>query len=157
MNKVIRHVFPAGEEGFDPAAAHDLYSGTVEQVIFETLLTYDYLARPAKLVPLTAEALPQITDNGQTYTFKIKKGIYFTPDPGVQGREARARRRRLRLFAEAPDGSRRSARRGRGSLDGKIVGLDELADEGEEDRQVRLRREGRRASRRSTATRCASG
>ena len=68
MNKVIRHVFPAGEEGFDPAAAHDLYSGTVEQAIFETLLTYDYLARPAKLVPLTAEALPQITDNGHTYT-----------------------------------------------------------------------------------------
>ena len=51
MNKVIRHVFPAGEEGFDPAAAHDLYSGTVEQAIFETLLTYDYLARPSKLVP----------------------------------------------------------------------------------------------------------
>ena len=25
MNKVIRHVFPAGEEGFDPAGAHDLY------------------------------------------------------------------------------------------------------------------------------------
>ena len=85
MNKVIRHVFPAGEEGFDPAAAHDLYSGTVEQAIFETLLTYDYLARPSKLVPLTAEALPQITDNGQTYTIKIKKGIYFTPDPAFKG------------------------------------------------------------------------
>jgi len=39
MNKVIRHVFPAGEEGFDPAAAHDLYSGTVEQMIFEALFT----------------------------------------------------------------------------------------------------------------------
>ncbi|HET7031916.1 MAG TPA: ABC transporter substrate-binding protein, partial [Casimicrobiaceae bacterium] len=85
MNKVIRHVFPAGEEGFDPAAAHDLYSGTVEQAIFETLLTYDYLARPAKLVPGTAEALPQITDNGQTYTIKIRKGIYFTPDPAFKG------------------------------------------------------------------------
>ena len=85
MNKVIRHVFPVGEEGFDPAAAHDLYSGTVEQAIFETLLTYDYLARPSKLVPLTAEALPQITDNGQTYTIKIKKGIYFTPDPAFKG------------------------------------------------------------------------
>src|SRR5438093_11727560 len=85
MNKVIRHVFPAGEEGFDPAAAHDLYSGTVEQVIFETLYTYDYLARPAKLVPLTAEALPVITDNGQTYTIKVKKGIYFTPDPAFKG------------------------------------------------------------------------
>jgi len=85
MSKVIRHVFPAGEEGFDPAAAHDLYSGTVEQAIFETLLTYDYLARPSKLVPLTAEALPQVTDNGQTYTIKIKKGIYFTPDPAFKG------------------------------------------------------------------------
>src|SRR5215470_11696102 len=68
MNKVIRHVFPAGEEGLDPAAAHDLYSGTVEQAIFETLLTYDYLARPSKLVPLAAESMPQVTDNGQTYT-----------------------------------------------------------------------------------------
>src|SRR5947207_11510007 len=62
MNKVIRHVFPAGEEGFDPAAAHDLYSGTVEQAIFETLLTYDYLARPSKLVPLAAEAMPEVSD-----------------------------------------------------------------------------------------------
>ena len=83
--KVIRYVFPAGEEGFDPAAAHDLYSGTVEQAIFETLLTYDYLARPAKLVPMAAEALPDVTDNGQTYTFRIRKGVHFTPDPAFKG------------------------------------------------------------------------
>ena len=83
--KVLRYVFPAGEEGFDPAAAHDLYSGTVEQAIFETLLTYDYLARPAKLVPMAAEALPQVTDDGKTYTFKVRKGIYFTPDPAFKG------------------------------------------------------------------------
>jgi len=85
MDKVIRHVFPAGEEGFDPAAAHDLYSGTVEQAIFDTLLTYDYLARPAKLVPLAAEALPQVSDGGQTYTLKVRKGIFFTPDPAFKG------------------------------------------------------------------------
>jgi ABC-type transport system substrate-binding protein len=84
-NKVLRYVFPAGEEGFDPQAAHDLYSGTVEQAVFETLLTYDYLARPAKLAPMAAEAMPQVTDNGQTYTFKVRKGIYFTPDPAFKG------------------------------------------------------------------------
>ncbi len=155
MNKVLRAVFPAGEEGFDPAAAHDLYSGTVEQMIFETLLTYDYLARPAKLVPLTAEALPEITDNGQTYTFRLKKGIYFTPDPAFKGVEARARRRRLRVFAEAPDGPedplavdmarRRQDRRPR-----------RAGGEGEGDGQLRLRGEDCRASRRSTATRCGS-
>jgi ABC-type transport system substrate-binding protein len=88
MNKVIRHVFPAGREGFDPAAAHDLYSGSVEAGDLETLYSYDYLARPAKLVPLTAEALPVVTENGQTYTIKIKKGIFFTPDPRSRARSA---------------------------------------------------------------------
>src|SRR5215217_7385387 len=87
MDKVIRHVFPVAETGFDPAAAHDLYSGSIEQAVFETLLTYDYLARPAKLVPLTAEALPQISDDGKTYTIKVRKGIYFTPDPAFKGKK----------------------------------------------------------------------
>ena len=88
MNKVVRHVFPAAEEGFDPQAAHDLYSGSIEQAIFETLLTYDYLARPSKLVPLTAEALPEITDGGKTYTIRLKKGIHFAADPAFKGRRA---------------------------------------------------------------------
>src|SRR6267154_1452645 len=86
MNKVVRHVFPAAEEGFDPQAAHDLYSGSIEQVIFETLLTYDYMARPSKLTPLTAEALPQISDDAMTYTFKLRKDIYFAPDPAFKGK-----------------------------------------------------------------------
>jgi ABC-type transport system substrate-binding protein len=87
MNKVVRHVFPAAETGFDPAGAQDLYSGTIEQAVFETLLTYDYLARPAKLVPLTAEAMPQITEGGKVYTLKVKKGIYFSPDPAFKGKK----------------------------------------------------------------------
>ncbi|HEY3531815.1 MAG TPA: hypothetical protein VGL43_01690, partial [Casimicrobiaceae bacterium] len=48
-NKVLRTVFPVAETGFDPAGVQDLYSATIEQMLFETLLTYDYLARPAKL------------------------------------------------------------------------------------------------------------
>jgi ABC-type transport system substrate-binding protein len=87
MNKVIRHAFPAAETGFDPAGAQDLYSGTIEQAIFETLLTYDYLARPARLVPQTAEAMPQVSNNGKVYTFRIKKGIYFSPDPAFKGKK----------------------------------------------------------------------
>src|SRR5512135_3039773 len=86
-NKVIRQVFPAAETGFDPAGAQDLYSGTIEQAIFETLLTYDYLARPSKLVPLTAEALPQIADEGRTYTIRLRKGIFFADDKAFKGRK----------------------------------------------------------------------
>ena len=88
MSKVIRHVFPAAETGFDPAGAQDLYSGTIEQAIFETLLTYDYLARPAKLVPLAAEAMPQVTETARPTRSRCRKGIYFSADPAFKGSRA---------------------------------------------------------------------
>ncbi len=128
MNKVVRHVFPAAETGFDPAAAHDLYSGTIEQAIFETLLTYDYLARPAKVVPLVAEAMPTVTDNGKTYTFKIRKGVYFTPDPAFKGKK-----RELTAEDYAYSLKRLIDPRIRSPwawlVEGKIVGLDALAED----------------------------
>jgi ABC-type transport system substrate-binding protein len=124
--KIVRQAFPAAETGFDPAGAQDLYSGTIEQAIFDRLLTYDYLARPAKLVPGAAEALPQVTDDGKTYTFKIRKGVYFTPDPAFNGR-------RRELVAEdfvyslkrLIDPKLRSP--WAWLVEGKIIGLDELA------------------------------
>src|SRR6476469_9099027 len=79
--KVLRISFPVAEIGFDPVRVSDLYSNTVNEAIFERLLTYDYLARPAKIVPLTAEALPEISDGGRTYVLHLRRGIYFTPDP----------------------------------------------------------------------------
>jgi len=126
LNKVVRHVIPVAEEGFDPQAAHDLYSGSVEQVIFETLLTYDYLARPAKIVPLTAAALPEVTDEGKTYLIRLKKGIHFTPDPAFKGQQRELVAEDYaysikRLF----DPKLRSP--WTWVLDGKIVGLDEAA------------------------------
>jgi ABC-type transport system substrate-binding protein len=83
--KILRVTFQAAETGFDPAKVSDYYSGSVIEAIFDPLLTYDYLARPAKLVPNTAIALPTISDGGRTYTLKIKPGIYFTPDPVFKG------------------------------------------------------------------------
>jgi oligopeptide transport system substrate-binding protein len=86
LHKILRYVLPAAESGFDPAVTQDLYSGHVNQSIFETLYTYDYLARPVKLVPLTAEAMPEIADGGKTYTIHLKKGIYFADDPAFKGK-----------------------------------------------------------------------
>ena len=86
-SKVYRIVFPVAETSFDPARVSDLYSNTVNEVIFERLLTYDYLARPAKLVPLVAEAMPAVTENGKVYTFKLRKGIHFAADPAFKGKK----------------------------------------------------------------------
>ena len=85
--KVLHVTFPVAETGFDPVKVSDYYSGTVIESIFDPLLTYDYLARPAKLVPNVTEGLPQVTDNGKTYTLKVRKGIFFSADPAFKGKQ----------------------------------------------------------------------
>ena len=55
MNKVVREVFPAAETGFDPAAVHDLYSGTLIQGIFETLCTMLMAAFIVRLALVVAQ------------------------------------------------------------------------------------------------------
>src|SRR3954470_18410044 len=85
-NKILHITFQAAETGFDPVRVHDYYSGHVLEAVYDTLLTYDYLARPAKLVPNAAE-MPQISADGKTYTFRIKKGIYFTDDAAFKGQK----------------------------------------------------------------------
>jgi ABC-type transport system substrate-binding protein len=85
-NKVLRFAFQNAVATFDPAIYQDQYSSMVVDQILEPMLTYDYLARPAKLVPNTLEAMPEVSDDGMTYTFRIRKGIYFTPDPAFKGK-----------------------------------------------------------------------
>ena len=83
--KVLRYAFPVAETGFDPAQLSDLYSRTLTAGMFETPLAFDYLARPFKLKPLTAEALPEISGNFTQFTFRIRRGIYFSDDPAFKG------------------------------------------------------------------------
>ena len=86
-DKVLRLEFYVAETGFDPAKVQDYYSFVVIEGICDSLLTYDYLARPAKLVPRAAEGLPEVRDQARTYVFKVKKGIYFASDPAFNGRK----------------------------------------------------------------------
>jgi len=85
--KVFRYAFEIAETSFDPHFISDVYSNIVNQGMFETPLTYDYLARPLKLKPQTAQALPEISADGTTYTIRIRPGIYFADDPAFEGRK----------------------------------------------------------------------
>ena len=85
--KVLRVSFPIAEAGFDPQAAADASSNYVNHVIFDPLYQYDFLARPYKVVPNTAEALPQISADGTAWTIKVKRGIYFSDDPAFKGKK----------------------------------------------------------------------
>ena len=85
--KVLRIAFKSTETGFDPQRTEDRYSTGIQENIFESLLTYDYLARPVKLVGLSAEAVPLGEEGGTRFTFKIKPGIFFAPDPVFKGKK----------------------------------------------------------------------
>lgn len=85
--KVLRYAFPIAETGFDPAQVSDLYSRVIAANIFEAPLTYDFLARPAKLVPATAAALPEVSADYKTFTFRLKPGIVFADDPVFRGKK----------------------------------------------------------------------
>ena len=87
MQKVLRVAFVAPENGFDPQASSDLYSQYVNRQIFEPLYKYDYLARPYKVIPNTAAALPEISPDGLTWMIRIKRGIYFSDDPVFGGKK----------------------------------------------------------------------
>jgi ABC-type transport system substrate-binding protein len=85
--KVFKYAFPIAETGFDPAQISDLYSRAVAASIFESLFTWDYLARPAVMVPNLASAMPEISPDFKTFTFKIRPGVYFADDPAFKGQK----------------------------------------------------------------------
>ena len=85
-DKTLHVSFPVAETGFDPAPVGDIYSAYVDRAIFDPLYQYDYLARPYRIVPNAAAALPDISRDGRTWTIKVKPGIYFADDPAFNGR-----------------------------------------------------------------------
>src|ERR1700682_2517572 len=85
--KVLKLSFRTADTGFDPQRAYDRYSIGICENIFEPLLTYDYLARPVKLVPLAAGAIPEPEEGGTRYTFRIRPGILFADDPVFKGQK----------------------------------------------------------------------
>lgn len=128
--KVLRFGLQATDEGFDPVRSVNYYSGVILDAVGEPLLTYDYLARPAKLVPGVAEAMPEVTDEGRTYTFRIRKNVYFAPDPAFKGKKRELTAADfVYAFKRFLDPKFRS--QWRYMYDGKIVGLNELSKEAE--------------------------
>ena len=125
--KVLRVALRTAEAGFDPQRIFDRYSVGIVENIFEPLLTYDYLARPVRLVPLTAEAIPEPEEGGTRYTFRIRPGILFADDPAFKGRKrelvARDIEYSVKRFRDP-----RYASPYEWLFEHKIAGLDEVAD-----------------------------
>jgi len=63
-----------GIDTLDPALAYDTASAEIIQNVYETLVFYDGEATD-KFVPMLAEEMPTVSEDGTVYTFKIRSGV----------------------------------------------------------------------------------
>lgn len=125
-NESVLNVIAASDiKGFDPIMSSDVGSAAQIAKIYEGLLSYHWLKVPYELIPNLAEEMPTISKDGMTYTFKIKKGVYFQDDiafPNGKGREMEASDfvYSIKRLADS-----KNQATGWWILDGKIKGLNE--------------------------------
>ncbi len=112
--------------GFDPARVGDVPSAQALQRIYEGLVQVAYLARPYQVEPLLAVALPEVSEDGLTYTFRLRPGLYFQDDACFTASDGKGREvvaedavYSLKRIADA-----KLASTGWWALDGRIEGLD---------------------------------
>ena len=125
-NKRWHGILAEDAPGFDPSGPTNTSAASVEELIFDRLLTYDYLARPAKLVPMLAEAMPTNSSDGKAWTVKLRKDIAFASDPAFKGaRRELTAQDVVYTFKRFMDPAQRSP--SQFLLRNKLVGLDDLA------------------------------
>ncbi|HEY0887867.1 MAG TPA: ABC transporter substrate-binding protein, partial [Ramlibacter sp.] len=129
--KVLRYSFPVAETGFDPAQITDLYSAIVCANIFEAPYEYDYLARPAKVRPNLAEAMPEVSADFRTFTFRLRKGIFFADDPVFGGRPREVTAQDFVYTVKRFYDPRNKSPRLAGIAEDNILGLNELRKKAE--------------------------
>ncbi len=129
--KTVYAALDEDPHGLDPVRCGDTLSAAVVSQIYDSLYEYHYLKRPYELKPALAAAMPEVSDDGLTYTIPIKQGVYFQDDPcfaetGGKGRELVAEDFIYSIKRLADKGN---DPRGWWTLQGKVVGLDEFHEE----------------------------
>ena len=69
----------------DPALAADLASRNMVAAFYDTLLQYDYTARPYKLIPSMLKSMPELDKSKTVYTFRLRDDLYFSENKCFKG------------------------------------------------------------------------
>ena len=89
--KIVAYgTYGAKVKSIDPATCGDTTSAGIQGAFYEAPYSYHYLKRPLELIPQLAEAMPEASPDGLTYTIRIKKDIRY---------------HRNACFGTAPDGT----------------------------------------------------
>ncbi len=91
QSEVVLHLpmQTAGPNSLDPVRGSSTYDNIAASYVYETLLEYEYLTRPYKLKPCLLEEMPEVSEDGKTFTFKLRDDIFFQDDPCFEGGKGR--------------------------------------------------------------------
>jgi oligopeptide transport system substrate-binding protein len=64
-------------KSIDPATCGDVSSASIQSNFYEGLYTYHYLKRPVEVVPQLAVGMPEISEDGLTYTVRLQPGVLY--------------------------------------------------------------------------------
>ena len=64
-------------KSLDPSIGSDLVSRNMCGIVYDTLLQYDYPAVPYRLEPSMLAKMPEVSADGTTYRFELRKDLYF--------------------------------------------------------------------------------
>jgi len=78
---VLYNIYPSKVNSVDPVTCGDTMSAAIQGNFYEGLYTYHYLKRPMEVIPQLADGMPVISEDGLTYTVKLKKGVRYFRNP----------------------------------------------------------------------------
>ena len=82
---VYRHAMDGAPNTLDPAQSAIIYANFGVVNLYDTLYRYKYLARPYELTTNLAVDIPEISEDGLTYTIRIKPGVHYIDDEAFEG------------------------------------------------------------------------
>ncbi len=123
---VYRGALAANLKTLDPAQASDSYSIQSQQLVYETLYEYKYLARPYDVEPCLARSMPEVTPDGLVYTIPVRTDVSFADDPAFPGGKGRRMTAHDFVYSIKRLADVRTQTYGWWVFDGKIKGLDDF-------------------------------
>lgn len=87
--KVLRFIRLQAHRTLDPMKVGDAESNGLVINLYDTLLQYHYLKRPYELEPNLAAKMPELSADGLTYSFELRKDVRFIDDPCFAGGKGR--------------------------------------------------------------------
>ncbi|MGF1761917.1 ABC transporter substrate-binding protein [Aliivibrio kagoshimensis] len=115
---------------FDTTQAGTMYATTIVTAVYDTLYEYKYLTMPFELKPNLAVALPEVSEDGLTYTIKIKQGVMYADDPAFADGKGREVVADDFVYSLKRHFDKKNRSQGSWLWSGKIEGLDAWKTEG---------------------------